>query len=605
MPEIPENWISVKKKEYSQSLESLVFLLKYSEVVIKVLVNRGMDTPEKINNFLKEPQGKDFYDPFLLPNMDIAVDRILKAIKNNENILIFGDYDADGIISCALIYGFLKKLGLDAKIHIPNRSEEGYDINLKFVKKLKKESPQISLIICVDCGSNSIEVKNYVNNELCNLDVIVCDHHKIVKTCDIGNTGRSHFITVNPHDMNSRYPFKYLSGAGVTFKLINAVLIKMDENLKKLFEKDYLTNLIDIVAVSTVADLMPLVDENRIIVKWGLKILKDTKNSGMKKLIETVLPDKKNLNTYDVGFVIAPRLNASGRIESASKSLKLLTSDSAENENLVFKINELNDKRRKMQEEMLAEILENSKYDFNYIINHQKIFIEKSKNWNEGLLGIVASDLVKKLNIPVILFKEDNKKYKGSGRSIEEFDLFENLNKINNFFEKFGGHKMACGITLNTDSNQDVKSQSTNEIDNYDLFKSEMIKIASKELSELKTNKKYYYDAEIDFDDLTPDLVKQLKLLEPFGIGNTKPIFLIRNCRIIDKNFLKNGKHVSLKIKNKGSYKKAIFFNINDKIVSEINNVDINTSVSLLFNIDENIYEQTSYLQLVILDLFY
>ncbi|MCL5071693.1 MAG: single-stranded-DNA-specific exonuclease RecJ, partial [Actinobacteria bacterium] len=602
MPEIPENWISIKKEEYPQPLEYPDFLLQYSEVLIRILVNRGIDTVEKINDFLKTPQGRDFYDPFLLSDMDIAVDRILKAVNNKEKILIFGDYDADGIISSALIFGFLKKLGIEAEIYIPDRVEDGYDISLKFVKNLEKKNPGTALIICVDCGSNSNEVKDYISRDLSNLDIIVCDHHKIAKESGpSAKTDLKHFIVVNPQSLNSKYPFKYLSGAGVTFKFINAILMRLDERLKKLFEKNYLTNLIDLVAISTIADLMPLTDENRLIVKWGLEILKNTKNTGIKKLIESVLPEKKNLTTYDIGFIIAP---TSGRIENASKSLELLTCDSYEDENLICKINEFNDKRRKMQEEMLAGILENNEYDFEYITKCQKIFIEKSKTWHEGLLGIVASDLVRKLNIPVILFKEDSGKYKGSGRSIEEFDLFENLNKVNHFFEKFGGHKMACGVTLNADSDKNISPQMKN-VNNYDLFKDEMIKIAVEELSELKIGKKYYYDMEIDFDDLTNDLAKQLKLLEPFGIGNSKPVFLIRNCKITDKNFLKNKKHVSFKIKNKGSYKKAIFFNINDEIASNIDNIDIDTPVSFLFNIDENTYGQTPYLQLVILDLFY
>lgn len=612
----------------SQEKESYKLLFKSSDIFLKILLNRGIDTLEKIDYFLKSPQGKDYYDPFLLPNMELATNRVLRAINNKENILIFGDYDADGIISTALIYSFLKNLGLNPKYQIPNRIEDGYDISLKFIKKLKKENPEISLIICVDCGSNSHEVKEYIykNN---NLDIIVCDHHKISEKSISTVTDSSRFIVVNPQDLNSEYPFKFLSGAGVTFKFINAILMRLDSSKKDIFKQSYLTDFLDLVAVSTIADLMPLIDENRLIVKKGLEVLKNTKNTGLKKLIKSVLPGKErgneNLTTYDVGYIIAPRINAPGRINDAKKGLndaekgfklnvapksfKLLICDATEAECLVNEINELNEQRKIDQAEMLNKILEKNKNDFEDMILNQKIFIEKSKEWRVGLLGLVASNLVKKYNIPVILFKEDEAKYKGSGRSIEEFDLFENLNTLNRYFDKFGGHKMACGLTIKADykKNEPEKEKKENK---YQLFKQEMIKVASEKLSEVKIGKKFYYDMEVDFNDLKPSLGKELKFFEPFGTGNPKPVFLMRDCIIRKISFLKNEKHVSLQIKNKGSYKKAIFFNISSEIAENLKNISEDTPVSILFNVEENMYEKNinaegRSLQLIILDLFY
>lgn len=642
MPQIPENWISIEQKEdfplqssnnflsnYPDAVLKILvkngfdseqkiidfvktdegrkftgFLSKYCEIFLKILLNRGIYTQENIYKYLKSPQGKDFYDPFLLPNMDTAVERLLKAIKNNENILIFGDYDADGIISTTLIYNFLKKLGLNVQFKIPSRVEDGYDISLEFIKKLNKEQPSISLIICVDCGSNSNEVKEYISKNKDNPDIIVCDHHKMSDSSLPYLTDESRFIIVNPHDRKSNYPFRYLSGGGVTFKFINAVLIKLEAGLKNLFEKSYLTDLLDLIAISTIADLMPLTDENRLIVKWGLEVLKDSKNTGLKKLIELTLPQKNNLTVYDVGYIIAPRLNASGRIKDAEKSFKLLTCNLDEAECLINEVNEFNNERKKMQDEMLKGIISNKEFDFDYIKKYHKIFIEKSPDWPEGLLGIVASDLVKILNIPVLLFKEDKKKYKGSGRSINEFDLYDNLSKLSMFFKKFGGHRMACGLTLKDTSNDELPGKENKE-NNYLKFKKEMIKIAYAELSAINTEKKYYYDLEINFDDLSISLARQLKLLEPFGIENSKPVFLIKDCKIMEIISLKNGKHLSMKIKNKGSYKKAIYFNIKDEIIEKLNKIPTDTRISILSSIEETIYNNSSYLQLVILDLFY
>jgi len=641
-----------KIKNFFKTQEGLNFfnlISNFSELFLKLLLNREINTIYKINYFLKDPQGTDFYDPFLLPNMDEAVQRILFAIRNKENILIYGDYDADGVISTVLLFNFLKKIGLEPTYNIPDRIKDGYDINLRFIKKLRKRNPEISLVICVDCGTNSAEVKDFVIKSNEKIDVIVCDHHKILKSEEnqvaanyhsIEDENKNKYIIINPQLSNSKYEFKFLSGAGVTFKFIHATLTKLDKELKEKFEKNYLTNLLDLVAISTIADLMPLIDENRIIVKKGLKILKNTKNDGLKALIKSVLPLKQEsgefFNTFDIGFIIAPRINAPGRVEEeiknnqnlglfenvinldeenepkensfnlniAKKSFELLISNSQKAEKIVNEINELNEKRKNEQAKILEEILTNKDYDFLDIQKNQKIFIEKSKNWSEGLLGIVASDLVKRFNIPVILFKENEDNYKGSGRSIEEFDLFENLQILKDFLDKFGGHKMACGVLIKSNSLQklDLKQK-------FELFKREMIKLAKEKLKEVKIQKKFYYDLEIEFDQIKASFSKDLKLLEPFGIGNTKPVFLTKNCFIKDINFLKEEKHVVLQLKNKGIYKKAIYFNISKEIAQNLKKISKETPISIIYNIEENTYDKNNNkdynsLQLVILDLF-
>ncbi|MHB1345953.1 MAG: single-stranded-DNA-specific exonuclease RecJ [Candidatus Humimicrobiaceae bacterium] len=623
----------------------------FSEIFLKILLIRGIDTFEKINSYVQYPKGTDFNDPFDLPNMEPAVNMMLRSLANNEKILIFGDYDADGIISTVLMYGFLKKIGINALCNIPDRANDGYDINMKFVNKLKKSNPDVSLIICVDCGSNSCDVKENFYKVHKNLDFLVCDHHKISEKSYNTVTDNNRFVLINPQDPASEYNFKYLSGAGVTFKFIQAVVSRM-KNKNDIFEKSYLTDMLDLVAISTIADLMPLTDENRMLVKKGLSTLKSTKNPGLASLLRSVLPDKINsgedITTYDVGYIIAPRINAPGRLvdldknimetdaacelndnerlndtednqknlefEVKEKSFNLLTypNDKAFNSDeitvLVEEINRLNEKRKEDQAEMLESVLASKHYDLENIALKQKIFIEKSEKWSEGLLGIVASDLVKKYNIPVILFKEDKEKYKGSGRSIEDFDLFENLNSLNRYFDKFGGHKMACGLTIKAGSL--LKDKNGRLHDSYEFFKKEMIKIAKKKLANHKIEKKYYYDMEIDFSELKPTFAKELRLMEPFGIGNTKPVFLIKNCFIKKVNFSKNAKHAILQIKNKGSYKKALYYNVSTQTGENLKGIQSDTPVSLICNIEENRYEKSTYseggsLQLLILDLFY
>ncbi len=585
MAKIPENW----KHRVSKKTDKKIFSkFKYSVILAKILAGRGITTEEEIDAFLN-PSLKYLHDPKLLSNIDKGIDRIKNAVSNNENILIFGDYDADGIISSVIAYNFLKKLSLNVDIYIPDRFKDGYDINLSFIKKISKKK-YYNVVICVDCGTNSKEVEQFIDSSRSDIDVIVCDHHKPSKIdSSRGKSCREEikkYIIINPRLQNSNYPFKHLSGAGVTFKFITAVLRELDKGLKKRFKKDYLTKLLDIVAISTIADIMPLVDENRIIVKKGLKLLKETENKGLKKMLETVLSNKQEVDVYDVGFIIAPRLNAAGRIKSAKESLDLLKGDDGVNlEKLVNDLNSFNNKRKNLQKSILEEITD--KNDFSHIASKQKIFIDKSKRWNEGVLGIAASNLANKYNIPVILFKEEEGKLKGSGRSIEKFNLYENLFSVRNFFEKFGGHEQACGITM-------VNS-------NFECFKEEMLKIAGKKLKKVDVEKKYYYDSKITFKDLKGSLIKEIKLLKPFGFGNPRPAFVTSDCEIMDVNYTRNEKHVRLRLKNKNTVFEAVMFNINEnkkKILCLRENVDI------LYNIIENSWSGRKSDQLVILDIF-
>ena len=576
MTNFPANWQCRINKKVSKKLTTKI---GYSPALINILAGRNIITEEEIISFLN-PTLKQLHDFRMLPGISTGTGRMKKAIYEKEDILIFGDYDADGIISSSLIYNFLKKLDLNAEVYIPDRFNEGYDLRLDFYKKISA-SGKYSLMICVDCGTNSAEVQKFIQDSP-GPDVIVCDHHNQSVDFDLK---QENYIIINPRLKGSVYPFEHLSGAGVTFKFIISILSELDEDYKKKFKKDYLTNLLDLVAISTIADIMPLVDENRVMVKKGLKMLNKTVNPGLKKMINAVIKDKKNISEYDIGFIIAPRLNAAGRIKNAESSFNLLSKEGDILDKIINDLNSFNEERQNIQKVILNEIIKNN--DFNKIVREKKIFIDKSKNWNEGVLGIVASDIVKRFNIPAILFKEIEGKLKGSGRSTDKFDLYGNLVSLGDLFENFGGHRHACGISMN--------------VLNFKTFYKKMLEIADKNIKDRDTQKKFSYDLELNFRDINKKILNEINLLEPFGAGNPEPSFTTGNCTIIDFYYLMEERHVKLKLKQSGRVFDAIMFKI-DKRVKE--KVITGNKINILYKIEENIWGDFKTIQLVILDLF-
>lgn len=576
MTNFPANWQCRDIKKVTKKLPDK---LGYSQFLIDILARRNLTSKEEIISFLN-PTLKDLHDCTMLPGIKQGINRIKEAIRKKENILVFGDYDADGIISASLIYKFLKKLKINVDVYIPDRFNEGYGLNFDFFKKVSSEG-KYNLIICVDCGTNSVEVQRFIQNNP-GPDVIVCDHHNRSIDFDIK---QENYIIINPRLKGSEYPFKHLSGAGVTFKFIIGVLRELGSNYKKKFNKDYLTTLLDLVAISTIADVMPLIDENRIMVKKGLKILKKTINPGLEKMISTVVKDKKDINEYDIGFIIAPRLNAAGRIKNAESSFNLLTGEGDILNEIVNDINSFNEERQSIQKDIFKEIIES--YDFDEIVTEKRIFIDKSKNWNDGVLGIVASDIVKKFNIPAILFRESEGKLKGSGRSTDKFDLYGNLISCSNLFDNFGGHRSACGISM--------------DVLNFEAFCKKMKEIAYKNIEADDIEKKFVYDLELDFSAINEKILKEIYLLRPFGAGNPEPSFVTRDCEIVSFNYLMEGKHVKLKLKQAGAIIDAIMFKIDKKVREKIK---IGNRINILYKIRENIWGDFKTVQLVIIDLF-
>jgi single-stranded-DNA-specific exonuclease len=590
-----DNWISKSKKIIDNY--NLLDNTKYSEIFIRLLAGRGIFDIKKIKSFLN-PSLKEMHQPEFLPNIEKATERIIRSIKENERILIFGDYDTDGIISTAILYNFFFRLGINTDYHIPDRFLDGYDINIEFFERNKIED-KYDLIICVDCGTNAKDVHNQIIAGKLDIDIIVCDHHESsekdpiqvsVSKLQESAKNKNNCLIINPKLEGSDYPFKHLSGAGVTFKFIWGILKNIKQSVIK--PKEYLKEILDLVAISTVADIVPLVDENRVIVKKGLEIIKNTKNRGLKKLIDNSIENIKRINSYHIGFLISPRLNAPGRMNNAKDSLEILLEkniDDIKIDSMASNLDKFNIERKKIQQTIISHI--EDRYNIAEIAKDQRIFIARSDNWNEGVVGIVASDIVKRFNIPVILFNEKDEILKGSGRSPENFNLFYNLKKLSKYFIKFGGHSQACGITM--------------PVCNYEDFKKDLLEVAKSEIEIKDIIKNFYYDLELSFKDISVELAKEISLMEPFGEGNKKPLFITRGCIIYNDVFYsKNEKHIFFKVKNSNRVLDSVIFNF--RYISECEaKLFRGNKIDMLYNIDlsDDSYNDYQQIKLITRDI--
>lgn len=500
---------------------------KINKLLATILANRGITTEESIRLFLK-PTREDFYDPFLIKDMEKAVERIITAINKKEKITIYGDYDVDGITSITVLKSFLRDRGIETDTYIPNRLNEGYGLNNSAIDKIKSKGCE--LMITVDCGISAIDEVNYANS--LGIEVIVTDHH------EAGNEIPEALAVIDNKRKDSTYPFRELAGVGVVFKLIQALSIKL--NLK---DEEYLKYL-DIVCIGTISDIVPLVDENRVITKLGLMLVRQTRNIGLQAVLKSSGYSKIDSNT--ISFGVAPRLNACGRMGKADEALKLFLS---KNVNEVMQLSkELNDFNRERQEKE-KEIYENAIAQIEQEhLDKKNTIILKGKNWHHGVIGIVSSKITEKYFKPSILlsFEEDGIG-KGSGRSIPGFDLHEALMECLDVIEKFGGHAMAVGITVREDQ--------------FNQFKEKFENIAiSKHIQDILPI--INIDAKINLSDINKEMVESLKELEPFGEGNKMPVFVFKNLKIDSIRALSEGKHLKLTLKDDNTIVSSIGFNL-------------------------------------------
>ena len=514
-----------KNEEEIKNLENE---LKINKLLATILANRGV-TVENSEIFLN-PNRHNFHNPFEMPDMEKAVDRIIKAIQNKEKIIIYGDYDVDGITSITVLKSFLKDRGIDASNYIPNRLKEGYGLNKDAIEKISKEN--YNLMITVDCGITSMEEIEFAKTF--GIETIVTDHHEPEDI--IPNA----IAVVDCKRKDNKYPFRELAGVGVVFKLIQAISVKLG-----LDEKEYLKYL-DIVAIGTISDIVPLVDENRVITKLGLKLVNCTKNVGLKAILNEIGYNK--IDSSSISFGVAPRINACGRMGHAYKALDLLlTEDKTLASTLAQDIRTYNNQRQ-LEEKKIYE--EAEKQIKNNNLENESAIILGGNNWHSGVIGIVASKITELYYKPSILicFEEEKEIGKGSGRSVMGFDLHEALMKCKNYLTGFGGHSMAVGLSLSKE--------------NFENFKSDFLNLAN-ESNISKLNPILNIDDVLNIDEINKPMVESLSLLEPFGEANKMPIFAFKNLKIDSIRSLSEGKHLKLLLKSKNNnYISAIGFNL-------------------------------------------
>ena len=511
----------------NEKVEELVKKRHITNLLASILVNRGIIDGEKINVFLN-PTRKDFYNPFLMPDMEIAVKRIVKAIENKEKIMIYGDYDADGITSITVLKKYLNEIGLKTGEYIPNRLNEGYGLNKDAISKIYNDG--YKLMITVDCGISGLEEVDYANS--LGMEIIITDHHEPAEKLPEA------IAVIDAKRKDNKYPFNQLAGVGVVFKLIQAISKEL-----KLEEKEYLKYL-DLVCIGTISDIVPLVDENRVIAKLGLKLIEKTKNIGLKTLLN--IADLKKIDSNAISFGVAPRINACGRMGFQEEALQLfLTEDSGEATKIAKRLVQFNQERQAKEKQIFEEVIEKIEKDN----KDKKCIVLAEENWHHGIIGIVASKITEIYYKPSILICLEGDKGKGSGRSIPGFDLYTALTKCSDYIEKFGGHSMAIGITIKKENFEKLKEAIEKYAQESNI--SDIMPIIN-------------IDKEINLKNINIEEVKSLELLEPFGEANKMPLFLLRNLKIDSIRALSGGKHLKLTLKQDNNIVDAIGFNMGD-----------------------------------------
>ena len=557
---------NVKPEPEKEKIAQLSSALQIDVSLAKLLCQRNIETFEEAKMFFR-PSLDDLYDPFLMKDMDLAIRRIEEAISNDEFILIYGDYDVDGTTSVSLLYSYLSTLTPKIATYIPDRYDEGYGVSLKGIDFA--EDNGFSLVIALDCGIKALNQVAYAKEK--NIDFIICDHHKP------GEKLPDASAILNAKRKDCEYPFKELCGCGVGFKLIQALASKKDTSIEELVP------YLDLVATAIAADIVPIVDENRVLTYFGLQVINERPRNGIKALLHQV--KKTELTITDVVFIIAPRINAAGRIKHGNAAVELLIESNYEDAlSYAQEIESFNVNRReldtKITEEALYQIRKNKEEDrFTTVVY--------DKNWHKGVIGIVASRLTETYYRPTLVFTKSGDKLAASARSVKGFDVYNALQACEEHLIQFGGHKYAAGLTLKPE--------------NYEAFKSKFEAVVQTSIDPELLEPEITIDTELEFTEITPKFFRILKQLAPFGPQNMKPVFVSRNVR--DNGY---GKQVG---SDKSHLKLSLFQGDNTQTINAIgfglgNKIDdIHNGFDVVYTIDENEWNGYKSLQLVLKDL--
>ena len=487
---------TLKPKPSEDKVKGLDQALKVEEFVARLLVQRGIETFEEARQFFR-PTLADLHNPYLMKDMDKAVERIEMAIENQENILVFGDYDVDGTTAVSLVSSYLKTYYPNVATYIPDRYDEGYGISFKGIDYADDNG--FSLIIALDCGIKSIDHVAYAKER--NIDFIICDHHRP------GAVLPEAVAILDPKREDCGYPYDELCGCGIGFKLIQA----LGENRNQTIED--LTSYLDLVATAIAADIVPMTGENRILANFGLKVINSDPRPGIKALVHQI--KKKTLDITDVVFIIAPRINAAGRIKHGNHAVELLTEfDFEQAQQFASEIESYNSERKDLDKQITKEALLQIEENLEKERFTTVVFQE---NWHKGVIGIVASRLIETYYRPTLVFTKSGDKYAASARSVKGFDVYNALESCSEHLEQFGGHMYAAGMTLLED--------------NYHTFKDAFEKVVEETIHPDCLTPEISIDAEINFSDITPKLLRILQQFEPFGPQNMTPVFLTKNVK--------------------------------------------------------------------------
>jgi single-stranded-DNA-specific exonuclease len=556
-----------KSKPNPEKVKAIQSALQVDEIFAKLLVQRGIETFEQAKTFFR-PTLADLHNPYLMKDMDKAVVRIENAIANKENILIFGDYDVDGTTAVSLVSSYLRTFYPNVATYIPDRYTEGYGVSYMGIDYA--EDNDISLIIALDCGIKSIDHVNYANAK--NIDFIICDHHRP------GDILPDAVAVLDPKREDCSYPYDELCGCGVGFKLIQALAENRNQTIEDL------VLYLDLVATAIAADIVPITGENRVLAKFGLEVINSNPRPGIKALIQNV--KKKVLTITDVVFIVAPRINAAGRIKHGNEAVALLTEyDLDQAEQFASEIEQHNSDRKELDKQITKEALLQIEEN-----NEQNRFstVVYQENWHKGVIGIVASRLVENYYRPTIVFTKSGEKLAASARSVKDFDVYNALEACAEHLEQFGGHMYAAGMTLLEE--------------NYENFKNAFEKVVQETIHPDLLTPEISYDAEIELSEINPKLMRLLKQFEPFGPENMTPLFLAKG--LTDSGYAKtlgsDNEHLKAFIKQGNSESfGAIGFGLGNKLdlVTNKNKFDA------IFSLEENEWKDTVTLQLQLRDI--
>jgi len=558
---------TIKAKPEEHQITALATALNVDNLIAQLLLQRGITTYGEAKKFFR-PELSDLHDPFLMKDMEVAVERIEKAISDNENILIFGDYDVDGTTSVALVSSYLLSYYPNVATYIPDRYTEGYGISYEGIDF--SEDNGFSLIIALDCGVKAIDKTAYAKEK--GIDFIICDHHRP------GEHLPDAIAVLDPKRDDCNYPYEELCGCGVGFKLVQALASKRGETI------DDLVPYLDLVATAIGADIVPITGENRVLAYFGLQVINTAPRIGFKAIINQI--KKKVLTITDVVFIIAPRINAAGRMEHGQHAVNLLTeTDLRQAQKFAAKIEKFNIDRRGLDKEItqeaLVQIQENKEEErFTSVVYKD--------TWHKGVIGIVASRLTETYYRPTLVFTKSGNKLAASARSVKGFDVYNALQGCSDCIEQFGGHKYAAGLTL-------LEAQ-------FETFKAQFEKVVSETIDPNLLTPEISVDAQMDFADINPKLMRIINQFAPFGPGNMTPVFMAENLK--DTGYAKgvgeNGAHLKLSATQSGIGPiGAIGFNLGDKLIL----VAKRKSFSAVFSLDENEWQGNVTLQLKLKDL--